>query len=74
MHWSGKVRIFAVIVCISTMGILQYGLGVRWYFVLPLGALAYIATPVVIGIIWGMGDRKYLKELEGKARRGEPLD
>jgi hypothetical protein len=74
MHWSGKIRIVAILVATAAMALLKYGLGKPWYITLSLGALAFIATPIFIGIALGMGDRREMKRIEEKIKRGEPID
>ena len=58
MHWSGKVKIVAILVAVILSSILRFGLGVSWYAYVPLGLLAFLALPLLYGLWLGLGDRR----------------
>lgn len=61
MHWSGWVRIVAILVATVTMLLLKLGSHLPWYLWLPGGATAYVLTPIIIGIVWGMVERPQIE-------------
>jgi hypothetical protein len=65
MHSSGWIRIIAIVVGVAVMWALRSELPIRWYFCVPLALLAFFAVPVLIGIAFGLRDRRYLRELTG---------
>ena len=76
MHWSGVVRIVAIVAAACAWTGTEYGLGLSWYFGLAAALVTYLLLPVIIGIAWGMSERDDMRrEMDAaveKAKRDEP--
>jgi hypothetical protein len=58
MHSSGWIRIVAIVVGAAVMCWLRLALGMAWYLYVPLGSLAFVATPILIGVWLGVCERR----------------
>jgi hypothetical protein len=76
-HWSGIIRLIAIIVGLAAGAWDKFVLGGGWIPTIGLTILIFLAVPVTIGLVLGIRDRLYMRrhmdELVEKARRGEPL-
>ena len=54
----------------------KYGLGASWYLGLVAALITYLLFPVIIGLVWGLGERRDTKRQMAaaveKTKRGEP--
>ena len=55
---SGNIRLFAISVAIATMLLLTEVFPTPWYVWVPAGLLAYLAVPVLVGIVLGKQRRR----------------
>ena len=53
MNRLAIVRFVSVLVGAAVMIELQFGLGMRVYFAIPIGFVAYLAVKVAFGLAWG---------------------
>jgi hypothetical protein len=53
MHWSGVIRIVAIVAAVCAWAGVQYGLGTSWYLGIAAALITYLLLPVIIGLVWG---------------------
>ncbi len=77
MHWSGLIRIIAIVAAACAWAGVQYGLGTSWYLGFAAALITYLLLPVIIGLVWGLGERRDMKRQMAaaveKTKRGKQL-
>jgi hypothetical protein len=60
MHWSAKIGFATYAIAAGLMAWLWLSLRVPWFVVLPIGAGVALLLPPVIGLVWGLWERRGL--------------
>ena len=67
MHWSGLIRIIALLVAGFSIWVTRSLAGWGWVWSVVLGVAVSFAVPVGIGLVLGLGDRREMKRMMEKA-------
>ncbi len=67
MHWSGLIRIIALLVAGFSIWVTRSLAGWGWVWSVVLGVAVSFAVPVGIGLVLGFGDRREMKRMMEKA-------